>query len=504
MSEYSFKTKPFDHQRDIFDKRRDLVGDALFLEQGTGKSKCILDNAADLFLRGEIDAVLVIAPNGVQRNWVTDEIPAHLPDAVAENTRSLCWQSTKAGSQKFARELDALMAHRGLTFIAMSYDATITLRGKAFVKRLLASRTVLYVLDEATRIKTPGAKRTKYIVASGTRAKYRRILTGTPVTNGPFDVYSPIRFSHPTFWKTKGLGDFFAFKTFFGLFEKKTRSIFNPVTGKQKLVEYNDLLEYRNLDLLKKYLDEVSVRVLKDDVLDLPPKLYSTRYFEPTREQMRLYNDLTADYIALLADGREVIAALAIVRLLRFQQALCGYLPTNKTDEDGYISVDTELVELPGGNPRLALLLETCEDTPHKAIIWAKFTKDIDLITQGLRDLKLSFVRYDGKVGDDQRAANKIAFQNGDAQFFVGNPAAAGIGLTLHAAKTVIYYNNTFKLEERLQSEDRVHRAGLKHPVQYIDIVAQGTVDEDILRSLRSKIDVASTITGDTLKGWVL
>ena len=487
-----FKTKPFDHQRAIFEKRSDLEGDCLFLEQGTGKTKCAIDNFAYLYLQGKIDGVLILAPNGVQRNWITDEIPAHLCDEVARQTRSMCWQSSRAGTKRHEREAEEILRHKGLAVMAMGYEAFMSAKGKVFAKQFLTGKKVFYVLDEATRIKTPGAKRTKTVLASAKYAKYRRILTGTPAANGPFDVYSQVRFAHPDFWKKNGLGDFFAFKTFFGLFEKG----FNSATGQS----FDSLVGYQNLEQLHKMLDRISVRVLKDDVLDLPPKLYTVRYFEPSREQMRIYNQLVGDFIAYLSDGREVAAPLAIVRLLRFQQVLCGYLPTNKLDKDGYLLSEMELVRL-DENPRLRLLEEICEDTPHKAIIWARFTEDIDQI---MELLGRKAVRYDGRVSDKDRAAAKIAFQSGDAQFFVANPAAAGEGLTLHSAKTVIYYNNTFKLSERLQSEDRAHRAGLKHAVQYIDIAAQDTVDEDVLQALRSKIDVASEITGDKLKEWVL
>lgn len=500
MTDFPFKTKPFDHQLKIFEERRHLETDCLFLEQGTGKTKCVLDLAADLYLDGKINALLIVAPPGVQRNWVTDEIPAHLIDSVAQGASLFCWSSQKASTQRHERATEALLKHRGLTVLAISYDAFMTKRGKDFVWKFLRDRKVLYVLDESTRIKTPGAKRTKSILASAKYAKHRRILTGTPATNRPFDVYTQIRFTHPDLWKKNGMGDFYAFKTFFGVFEKKMA--FNATKGVN--YEYDSLTGYQNLPILKRLLDQVSVRVLKDDVLDLPPKLYSKQYYEMTAEQKRLYAEIVTDFLGLLADGREVSAPLAITRLLRLQQTLCGYLPTHRLDDDGYLLPDLELVSLTEGNPRLDLLMEICEDTPHKAIIWARFQRDIDLILKGLADRKLIAVRYDSRVKEDERAENKARFRTGDAQFFVGNPQAGGTGLTLSEAKTVIYYNNTFDLDTRLQSEDRAHRAGLKHPVQYIDLIAEDTIDIYILEQLRNKIDIASTITGDKLKQWVL
>lgn len=492
MSGFEFKVVPFDHQRKIFEERRYLEGDALFLEQGTGKSKVCLDQIAAHYLDGLIDAALILAPNSVKLNWVTDEVPAHLHEGVAAKTEVFCWSSQKASTNAHQRALEALLTYPGLSILVMNYEGFMSSKGKAFAKRFLTKRKVFYVLDESRRIKTPGAKRTKTILASAQYAAYRRILTGTPYSQGPFDIYAPIKFIWPDFWKRNGLGDFYAFKTFFGIFEKG----FNGQTGK----EYDSLVGYQNLDTLHRLMQKISVRVLKEDVFDLPPKLYSTRYYEPTKEQRRMYSDLVDDFLAILSDGREVAAPLAIVRLLRLQQVLCGYAATNKLDGD-ILSPEMELVDLKEGNPRLDLLREICEDTPHKAIIWARFKRDIDKIAEMLGDRA---VTYDGRVKDAQRIENKKAFQEGDAQFFVANPAAAGEGLTLHAAKTVIYYNNTFKLDERLQSEDRVHRAGLKHAVQYIDLVAPDTIDVEVLNALKQKIDVSSVITGDRLREWVV
>jgi SNF2 family DNA or RNA helicase len=253
--------------------------------------------------------------------------------------------------------------------------------------------------------------------------------------------------------------------------------------------EYDILLGYRNMDELREVMASVASRVTKDDVLDLPPKLYGKRYHELGPTQKRLYEQLRDDFIAELDNG-VVDASLAIVRLLRFQQIVCGYLP----NEDG------EMIQLDDGGSRLALLGETLEGLGHKAIIWARFREDINRICDMLGDRA---VRYDGAVSEDEAALAKEQFQKGDAQFFVGNPAKGATGLTLHAARTVVYYSNSFKLVDRLQSEDRAHRIGQEHPVNYIDLVCPGTVDEHIVEALRKKNDIATALTGDELKDWI-
>ena len=209
-----------------------------------------------------------------------------------------------------------------------------------------------------------------------------------------------------------------------------------------------------------------------------------------------------------------VIAALAITRLLRLQQITCGYLPTDDEDEPLYV--------IPGANRRLDLLCDLIEAQQQKTIVWARFQMDITLILAELKKRGIKAVRYDGLVNDDERAEAKALFQGEralydrgqvvgretippeeQAQVFVGNPAAGATGLTLTAAKTVIYYSNSFKLIDRLQSEDRAHRIGQDNSVLYIDLVAEDTVDEKVVEALRNKFNVASQITGDRLKDWL-
>jgi len=289
---------------------------------------------------------------------------------------------------------------------------------------------------------------------------------------------------------------------------------------------------YRRLEQLSDILQKISTRVTKEEVLDLPPKIYSKRYYEMTKAQREVYDKLKNEYMAFLntdavcpccagsgrieyedtvtdcfncdgqgtaADGM-VTAELAIVRMLRLQQVLCGYVPIEKFDGNE----DPELIQLPGGNPRLELFSEIVEDLPHSFIVFARFTTDIDLIMQRLADLGISAVRYDGRVSDDDRAAAKRAFQkDGTVSAFVANTAAAAEGLTLTVAKTVIYYSNYFSLHYRLQSEDRAHRIGQDQSVNYIDLECANTIDSHVIKTLRKKFDVAKTINRDNLKEWL-
>ncbi|MCK5600421.1 DEAD/DEAH box helicase [Candidatus Pacearchaeota archaeon] len=487
MVEYQQKTDPFEHQDELFEKTKEFEAFAILWEQGCGKTKPTIDTGAWLYLNDEIDAFLVVAPNGVHRNWVTDEIPTHLPDNVAATTMCHFYQSPKANTKWHQRDCEALLKYKGLAILTMSYEGFMTERGKKFAWKFLRQRRCLYPLDESQKIKKPGAKRTKSIVASGKYAPYRRILTGTPVGTGPFDLYSQIKFLVPNFWFDRGIGSFAAFKQRYGVW--LTRADAQNLHGYDP--GYDQLLSYKNVEELEQYLKVIGHRLTKDEALDLPPKLYSKIYFDMTSQQSRAYNELVEEYITELDCGTMVEASLAIVRLLRLQQITCGYVVA-EAEEPATLIGDK--------NPRLDATIAMLEDLPHPAIIWSRFRNDINLLMDALGD---KAVRYDGAVKDDDRALAREMFQGGEKQFFVSNPQAGGTGLTLTAARTVVYYSNNFNLIDRLQSEDRAHRIGQEHPVEYIDVIAPKTIDEQIVKNLRGKFDIASKITGDKFREWL-
>lgn len=478
---YTFKTKPFAHQLEWWEKSREKLAWAVLWEQGTGKSKLTVDTAAWLYKQGAINALVVIAPNGVHRNWVVNEVPMHLPDEVPY--RAVSWQSNKAASQKFRKDAYDALTFPGLLVVAMNYDAVMTTLGDRYLLRVLEGRRCMMVLDESARIKSPKAKRTIRILARGLYARYRRILTGTPVANSPFDVYTQFSFLDPGVWHNIGCRSFSAFKAHFGVWADRL----DPRSGRM----YRELIKYQNLDKLTQVCEQVASRVTKTQVLDLPPKLYTKRYFDLSPEQAKAYAEMKEHFAIQLAAG-EVTAMLAITQLLRFQQITSGFVP-----------LDDETVLQFEKNPRLELLKDLVEDTTGKMIIWAKFSLEITMLLHALKELGVEAVRYDGQTSAEERGEAITRFQNGTARAFVANPAAAGEGLTLHAATTVIYYSNSFKLTDRLQSEDRAHRIGQHHPVTYIDIVGAETVDEKIVDALRNKRDIASVVTGDTAKDWI-
>lgn len=479
-----FKTEPFAHQLEEWKISRDMEIRAIWHEPGLGKTKLIIDTASWLYNTDKIDCLFVIAPNSVHDNWIVDEVPIHMPDYC--DYREFAYHSKKAGTKKHQRTIEELLTHRGLLVVAMTYEGMMTKKGRKFADRLATKRECLMVLDESTYIKSPNAKRTKSICVFGKKITYKRILTGTPAISSPFDVYAQIKFLDWDYWAERGLKTFAAFKTQYGIFEEMTTD-----SGQR----FQITVAYKNLGELNKMAAEIATRLTKEEVLDLPPKLFSKAYFDMSPEQARLYEEIRDEFMTFLK-GEMVTTPLIITRILRLQQITCGYLPT---DDENLIRLDK--------NPRLELLRSLVEDLPHQAIVWCRFIEDIDQIMDVYG--KQAF-RYDGRVNSDDRLTAKHGFQAGDRKLFVANPAAAGRGLTLHAAKSVFYYSNSFNPEHRIQSEDRAHRIGQdgailegQMGVHYTDIIGRGTVDNRIVQSLRGKFNMQTRITGDEVKNWL-
>lgn len=487
ITEYPHTEKPFSHQIKHLEERARKVCWGLFWEQGTAKTKPTIDTAILHWVNGNIDGLLVVAPPGVERNWATDELPKHVPPEFALDVLVQIFKTAKKNNKSHKRAMETLFHHSGLSVLLISYDAFMTKEGKALTHRFLNRRKVMMVLDESHNIKSPGAKRTLSLVAKGRYARLRRALTGTPTSIGPFDFYSQVRFLDEFFWKRKGINGAQEFRHYFG----KWRFAADVLREEGFDPGYDKLLGYKNIDKLNKWLTEISDRILKDDVLDLPPKLYSKRYFDMSREQRVMYEELKENLMLEIGDHL-ITAELPIVKLLRFQQIICNYLP---------VGDDEPVHQISEKNPRMGIMEEIRDETFSPAIVWARFRHDVDQIMDLLGN---EAVRYDGSVDDDEAERSKLAFQKGDAKWFVGTAQKGGPGLTLTQAKTMVYYSNSFRLIDRLQSEDRAHRAGMdEHPVTYIDIVCNDSVDERVVENLRGKKEIAAEILGDEWKEWI-
>jgi len=474
---YKFKTKPYAHQMTALEKSWNKETYAYFMEMGTGKTKVLIDNAAMLYDKGKIDGVLIIAPKGVIKTWYEQELPTHLPDHI-ENV-SILWQANITKTQK--EKLDSLFEPEELLHILiMNVEAFSTTKGTEFAHKYISCHNTLMVIDESTTIKNPSAKRTKNILKLSTETKYRRIMTGSPVTKNPLDLYSQCEFLDP--W----LLDFTSYYAFRNRYaEMKTLNV------RGRSIQIVD--KFKNLGELSDQLKEFSYRVLKEDCLDLPEKNWTKRQITLTPDQRKLYIQMKQTALAHL-NGKVTSTVTVLTQLMRLHQITCGHF----TADDG----STQPID----NNRISELMNVVSEMEGKAIIWAHYQYDITSIIKEIVKVHGpgSVVDYYGLTPQDERQDNIRKFQDDPrCRFIVGTPSTGGYGITLTAANTVIYYSNGYDLEKRLQSEDRAHRIGQKKNVTYVDIIAEDTVDEKIVKALRDKINIASQVLGEELKAWI-
>ena len=474
---YKFKTKPYAHQITALEKSWNRENYAYFMEMGTGKTKVLIDNAAMLYDKGKINGVLIIAPKGVVGTWYNQEIPTHLPTHI-ENV-SVLWQSNITKEQ--SRKLGTLFnTGEELHLLIMNVEALSTTKGVDFARKFLLSHNTLIAIDESTTIKNPKAKRTKNISSLSIMAKYRRIMTGSPVTKNPLDLFSQCYFLDPYLL---GHESYYSFRMRYAIM--KTANI----AGRQiQLVS-----GFKNLGELSDKLKPFSYRVLKEDCLDLPDKIFMKRQIKLSSEQLKLYDQMRKEALATL-NGKQVTTVNALTQLMRLHQITCGHF----TADDG----TTQRIP----NNRISELMDVLDEIEGKAIIWAHYQWDIKDIIKEIVKVHGpgSVVDYYGLTPQDERQSNIKSFQTDDkCRFLVGTPQTGGYGITLTAANTVIYYSNGYDLEKGLQSEDRAHRIGQSKSVTYVDLICDDTVDEKIVKSLRKKINIASEVLGEELRSWI-
>lgn len=475
---FKYKTKPYAHQETALQKSYDKKNFGYFMEMGCGKSKVLIDNITWLYEEGKIDTAVVVAPKGVYRNWQISEIPTHLPEDIEHEVYVWGANPNKSEREKLS---DGVEKREKLRILLVNVEAFGASKKVAqYVDHFTRGSSFLLAVDESTTIKNPKAKRTKALVSLGQSAAYKRILTGSPVTKSPMDLYAQCGFMDK---KLLGFDSYYSYQGRYAI----TR------TQRMGSHSFQQIVGYRNLSELSDKLERFSFRVTKDEALDLPDKIYTTREVGVTNEQLKYYHSIKTAAMALLDDGELVSAPAVMTQLLRLQQVLCGHLMTD----------DGELVEFP--TRRMDALMDTIDEMSGKVIIWSRFRYDIRKITVMLESKfgPGSTVSYFGDTTDAERQHAIQAFQFGDARFFVANPQTAGYGLTLTAATNVIYYANDFNLETRVQSEDRAHRIGQHHPVTYVDLVTKGTVDVHIVKTLRNKIDLSAKTLGEEARQWL-
>lgn len=455
---FAFKTQPYAHQREGFERARDASAFAFLMDMGTGKTKVTIDNAAWLWTQGRIDACIVLAPKGVHTQWIAQQVPAHcsVPSVgVAVSLQRLGKRATAA--------LEAALEEPGLRFVAINTEAVVSERAVALLEGILKRQRCMLVVDEAHYIKNPTAARTKAITKLGRLAHYRRILTGTPVTRGTEDLFSQYRFLDPNII---GCQTFSAFTTAYcvrGGFENR------------------QIVGYRNLERLRALIAPYTHRVRKDECLDLPPKVYTTREVPLSDEQRDAYNEARAAFNEA-AESENFDIQHAIVLVTRLRQVVGGHLPDGRAL----------------ACPRVDVVADIVRETAGRVVVWAVHRHEVVRLCAELRKQRDRRVfAYDGHTTDAQRDEALRAYAEDESTVLVANPAAGGTGLNLDGASTVVYYSHTFNAAHRWQSEDRTHRATTRHSVTYVDLYAPRTIEQRVLAALRRKQDLAAMSVAD-------
>lgn len=458
----NLRTRLFPHQVDAVEKVLPIRIGALFMEMGTGKSRTAIELSYRRLRR--IDKTIWFCPVGLKET-VRQEILKHtdcndsdiyvFDNRTTERNMPLCpWYVVGIES--------------------MSSSARVV----RAVNRLITKHSMV-ILDESSYIKGHDSMRTQRLTHICERARYRLILTGTPLSQGVVDLFSQMRFLSP---KILGYNSFYSFEANHLEYSEKYPGL---------------IVRSHNIEYLAAKIKPYVYQVTKEECLDLPDKLYSTRYFRMTQEQRQLYEMAKDEIFMELAD--DDIDSIAIFRLFTIlQQIVCGHW--NRRLKPGKF----KLWEF--DHKRIETLIETIYKIPQekKVIIWAKYRYDIRSIAKALSDcfgrdtVALSY----GDLNERKRAEQVEKFRE-SARFFLATQSCGGHGLTLNESHYVIFYNNGFKYSERIQAEDRCHRIGQEHPVTYIDIECSDSIDERIALALGSKEDAVRAFKGevDKIKG---
>jgi SNF2 family DNA or RNA helicase len=475
MWKYPYKTKPYEHQRNALNESAEKVQWAYFMEMGTGKTKVTIDNMAYLFFQKKIDTALIIAPKSVYTVWQS-EIETHIPDQLKYKIYK--WNIDKP------KDYQDLNNSKDLKIFLMNVEALSTKRGvEGAVDYLTKNKLNFVVLDESTTIKNRSAKRTKNILGLRKLSHIRRILTGSPITKSPLDLFTQCQFLSP---ELLGFSSYLAFRN-------RYAEMTDIPVGSGRFISVPKY--YKRLEELETRLKQFSTRIRKDQCLDLKPKVRQKRYIDLEGDNKKLYEKLRTSALAIVEDST-ISFSNKLTEIVKLHQVCNGF---TKND-------DGEIMNL--HKSKLNALEEILDETDGKVIIWANYIYNIKQIIMFLKkkygDESVVSIFGEVNVEDRKKAVERIQ-NDPKCKFMVGNPTTGGFGLTLTACNTVIYYSNNYNLEVRMQSEDRAHRMGQKGTVVYIDIVARNTLDEAIMKSLVNKGQIAAKTLGEEdLRSWLL
>lgn len=498
---YTPKLPDMEHQTRAKVKARGRDAFAFFMETGTGKSKVALDELGELADAGAIDRALILAGAGSYADWVDK----HTPENFSLPYEAVLWTGSSSKRERSALDWVGRPPDGAFRLLVMNVEA-LSSGDRAFdaAVRFLKGGRGAAVLDEASKIKSHDASRSRACWALARLAVHRRILTGTPVTQGPMDLWSQGEFLGRGF---SGSESYSAFRARYAVLRDQRIQDNRPLTRREELAggrrgrvakviqrDAGGRKMYKNLSDLARRVDAWSFSCTKDECLDLPPKIYVKRRVEATDEQRRLYDEMRRWCVAQLQDGVFASAQLALTQIAKMHQIMCGHV----RDEEGILR------RVPSN--RVKVLLDEVDETAGKVIVWCAYRNDVEVVAEALRAAHGpdTVVEYHGGTdpGDRRRAVQRMQ-EDSECRFFVSTTPTGGYGITLTAASTAIYFSNNFSLEHRLQSEDRFYRIGQTRSVTCVDLCVPDTVDEKVIAALREKREIADVVAGREIGEWL-
>lgn len=480
---------------------------ALAMEQGTGKTLTLLEDAMRLHAAGEIDRVCVIAQNGLQHNWVLSEIPLHVPEdypLVAAYYASNPTRREREALERVTQTLREVGQVTPLRLLAVNFEALLTDACFKAVESFIRGGSTLVIADESHNIKNMDARRTRRCITLSKFSVQRRASSGTLNTGSPMDAFAQFEFMGPG-EELLGTSSLVAFRAEYcellppdhGLIrhtlQRKERALGRKLAPHEiermapAIIDKDEQgrPKYKNLTQLRTRMAPYLFRCLKADCLDLPPKVFETRYFHLAPAQRRVYDRVYDENRYILEDGT-VLTMTRLVAMGKLRQVTSGFL-LMRNGEVSYLE----------DNPRIELLMEDVGDYDRQGIIWSQYREEQRNIVRRLKAAGREVAMVNGDTPTRERQTIREAFQAGDVQWISAHPATMGTGYTLTRAELNIYYSNGFELVPRLQSEDRSHRIGTVNSVLYRDYIAIDTRDDDVVWALQHRLDTAAILNGD-------
>ena len=470
--------KPFPHQQEIFDQTKDTEYYALLWEMRVGKTLPMIMTGVYLHEKGLIDAMLILAPSGVHLNWSRKSIVEAVEDPYVFE-----WVTGKSSQVGYRRSFDKFIdtsKDKRLRFFCVNLEALASKKTLSILYNFATLLRCMLVADESDNFQNPKAKRTRSVFKIAVLCLFRRILTGTPATQGPFGLWAQFKILSVDI-----LGRLYVpFKQRYGIFRRVQ-------FGRSR--SFEELVEYRDLDQLYQRIAPHSSRKTRKDVFGTEDPIYEQRYFMMNKEEERVFGSMKSELIAQLDSGMIITAQQDIVCLLRLHQISRGFV------SDGPTIHRINDSEMPSA---AKMLLDTVKQIEGKIIIWCKFKEDVNIVLETMAKAKYEFVRYDGTVPVDERPATLDKLRDDkDVKGLVGTRSAGGVGVDMSSAETTIGYSHTYNLGEYEQANARMQGPNQKSTALYvIDLIAADSPDERLMHLLQNKKDLAAIVTGDSLR----